>query len=927
MLNLYELDCAVNHPSILNPSRCRIQLQDVVTHFIFSWQQITAIQFLGPKPGYNQERLVVTFDSAPVLINNPPNVSNVVLQSLRCSWSQISTLVQHFNIVNNRFPKVVDNDDVSIDLGFLAQFDIEGLKLLFWSPVEEDHPSSKIDGREQNETTEPVTRNDVTTPNREVNENFGNKSQVTVIDRPRAISNLPETTELSPLPAMETLSSLVVHRGNMEENDKGPPPVVMSHMFSENNTIPDVILSYLWPELQFLELEVSYIDISHILKLRTTAPKLRYLKLYVPFEDIPALLWTFDWDLLPWRTGFVVVYEPTLFCIENLKLDLRAKLNSHEIPPVHFYDSGSRYFICFRFVQLDLDVDFSQNYLDSLGYFQFTFGEDFNIKLNLSNNNLKSVDVMRRFQVIKNNVYPKRDCDIVAKVRMLDISHNQLNDSSGMTSDFCLLTHLNELYMHHNTFKALPMCSTYIGANVYHYVIRDLKELRTLDLSYNAIEDSEVNFDQLSYDEFSTIREISFRNNFLSKVPDFAYKARYVTHADFSENQITFKEMWPSNMKVKPQGLDHTTILLDYNNITNLDLSVINDLYNVLENCDLMLVGNPINCSCLTHRMYKYLISSSRSERPNLLPDNLPDFSFYENQWKCMYPSQWTEKSVMQIPEYEYDKMCLKSLQNCSTECFCYHSWNLGDVIVANCSHANKHVLTSFPEEVPDDTSHLILSGNSINSLCQTTSYLDKLRIMDLSRNSMHRICSVIVKHLTQVTELDLSGNQLRGLPTEINHMKNLNILDLSNNLLEQLPKTVENLQSLEHIDLSGNKFRCDCDTFWMTGWLIKSVGQVSNPRGIICFSSQGQGKRLIDLNQDDVGCYDTIKELTIGLGVAFPMTIILATVIYRYRGHIKIWLYTRFGFHPWDQVQENPEEKDYDAFVSFLPQGFQMGY
>ena len=39
---------------------------------------------------------------------------------------------------------------------------------------------------------------------------------------------------------------------------------------------------------------------------------------------------------------------------------------------------------------------------------------------------------------------------------------------------------------------------------------------------------------------------------------------------------------------------------------------------------------------------------------------------------------------------------------------------------------------------------------------------------------------------------------------------------------------------------------------------------------------------------------------------------------VYRYRGYIKIWLYTRFGFHPWDNAEENTEETDYDAFISY---------
>ena len=79
-------------------------------------------------------------------------------------------------------------------------------------------------------------------------------------------------------------------------------------------------------------------------------------------------------------------------------------------------------------------------------------------------------------------------------------------------------------------------------------------------------------------------------------------------------------------------------------------------------------------------------------------------------------------------------------------------------------------------------------------------------------------------------------------------------------------------------------------------------------------------------MHEKDIGCNSTkntptsaiLKYALIGTASAFALTIILTTVIYRYRGYIKIWLYTRFGFHPWDRVKENPQEKDYDAFVSF---------
>ena len=68
---------------------------------------------------------------------------------------------------------------------------------------------------------------------------------------------------------------------------------------------------------------------------------------------------------------------------------------------------------------------------------------------------------------------------------------------------------------------------------------------------------------------------------------------------------------------------------------------------------DIYLDGNPINCTCETHRMYKYLVSHFNSERSNAKLENLPDFSFYVNEWKCMYPLQWVGIPLIKIPEYE----------------------------------------------------------------------------------------------------------------------------------------------------------------------------------------------------------------------------------------------------------------------------------
>ena len=915
------------------PELC-VNIEQIETVFSVN-KGIEAVWIVAPL-NESLEHSHLTIKPSSLLIKNPIHVKHVYVHSLYASipWSQVSWLMKHFLILNNTFLKPKTNQEVYVDLKdpYKSLTILQGLRLVVGTYNNNSLAELGDNYHERNYGDFELNGSNVLLKCSD-NGKFSNDAQRRYrsgqegdshgenINNTSAtdLMNNPMSKSLRPLSGLETVNCLILE------------------WWQE---FPVILQKYLWPELSYIELLSNHVNLTQILALNRIAPRLTYLKLWFFIGEIPDFMWKFDWDSLPWRTGFVLAFYgiPRNFT-GRFRLMSGGKMESPKMPPVHFHYSFS--IITRRDDQTNFGkaasidrhpvhqyLDFSYSQLESLGYFQATLIKNMNLYLNFSHNNFSQVDFMNRFhsknslikQQTKNNFSPM----------MLDLSYNQLddprvdnNDDVAMAagSDFLLLPHLQELYLQHNSFTRLPQYAEYYyrvsGNN--RKTIKDLKKLRILDISHNYI--TEINPEDLIADDFSPLQRISFKNNSLVNLPSSVFQARYLTHADFSNNRILFSNIWPSDIGLQSQSKRLTYIYLGGNSISDLDISILSHsqidyLHNILENFDLHLDGNPINCDCKTHRMYRYLVSQSKSERTNVTWDILPDFSSYKSCWKCMMPSQWNGIPLMQIPEYQYETMC-KTLEHCPEKCFCYHSWKLGDVITAKCSHDNKHLLSTLPQELPDKTTHLDMSGNNLQNLCSVSPYLGYLKVLDVSRNKIEDICPEILMNLQDLMKFNLTQNQLKKLPEELELMTDLTKLDISNNQLEDLPKYIQNMTKLKDVVISGNIFRCDCDTFWMTGWMLKS-SLVKHSESLVCFSGKGQGKYLIDLHEDDVGCNDPLIHAVIGLATTVILVATFGAVIYRYRGYIKVWLYTRFGFHPWDQVQENPQEMDYDAFVSF---------
>ena len=180
--------------------------------------------------------------------------------------------------------------------------------------------------------------------------------------------------------------------------------------------------------------------------------------------------------------------------------------------------------------------------------------------------------------------------------------------------------------------------------------------------------------------------------------------------------------------------------------------------------------------------------------------------------------------------------------ESCITQCRCYSNRHEG-VVVANCSYSG---LTEIPDSLPEQTDWLLLSGNNISSLATET-----MTINDT------------IYHLSQ---LDLYGNNVANISAEImDHFiqtKTLLYLNISKNQLTGLPDNIRNLTSLKELKISGNKFKCSCKALWMKQWLLNETQIVENFENIKCQMPSSKWIPVVHMDKADMGCVPASEEM-----------------------------------------------------------------
>jgi leucine-rich repeat protein SHOC2 len=135
-------------------------------------------------------------------------------------------------------------------------------------------------------------------------------------------------------------------------------------------------------------------------------------------------------------------------------------------------------------------------------------------------------------------------------------------------------------------------------------------------------------------------------------------------------------------------------------------------------------------------------------------------------------------------------------------------SSNTSDAKVLDYSQRN---LTSVGPDIykQADATQLILSNNSLSSLPSQMGAMDKLQVLKLDHNVLQGSLIAEIRKMPLIT-LDVSYNNMTGVPAEIGQISTLQTLNYSYNKITAFPNEIANIKQLKTLTITGNPLSAD---------------------------------------------------------------------------------------------------------------------
>lgn len=381
-----------------------------------------------------------------------------------------------------------------------------------------------------------------------------------------------------------------------------------------------------------------------------------------------------------------------------------------------------------------------------------------------------------------------------SRLKYLSIAANQIQTIDS--SSFRKIGRLRELNLARNAIHHLT-----------GDVFRELEELRRLDLSGNKI--TELSRSSEVFNNLLQLRVLDLSNNTINDIPrHIFYGLGNLIELNISHNKLYLLpyQTFESIRSVESIDLSYNLLVsfLDNFFIHNSRLKVLqlhhNNLHTINKN---LLYGlKDLHTLNLSHNQIFHV---DRNSFDTL--DGLQSLDLADNR-------------IEELSGIVF--LSLKKLETIDLSNNPIHQLPLG-------IFANQLQLSALHM----DNTNIIRLSNWIDSITNSTinqQILSNLKHVSL-RNStnLRHIESCFFFNLPQIERLFITESRnLTFLPRGMEAMSQLIELDVSNNKLEFIPEGLKHLSNLKVLNLLNNQFLCDCQMFWMLGWIdeLKAINK-----------------------------------------------------------------------------------------------------
>jgi len=236
-----------------------------------------------------------------------------------------------------------------------------------------------------------------------------------------------------------------------------------------------------------------------------------------------------------------------------------------------------------------------------------------------------------------------------------------------------------------------------------------------------------------------------------------------------------------------------------------------------------------------------------------------------------------------------------KLTERCPAECVCVHR-PANDTLHVYCSNRNLTVLPLELPELPDSRTKykLDFSNNKLLRRLEHRDYFVNTSILDVRYSSVNHVSDW--EGIVKIPIVSLFGNKITSLPPSVS---SINI-------------------STRKLDLANNPWDCSCENKWMSGVFISMADRLTQE--VLCYSPfRLRGRNITQVSDQDfcieaasLSVTETLTIVTL-LFVGVVIMLSVALIIYR----LRVKLYTRFRFHPFDRDECLGEDMNYDVFLS----------